>query len=263
MVLRRHRELPHQTMFGTSGEAQANAAMRILCRLFNFAINEYESEAVAALAAWGNPVEKLSQKRAWYQETRRRTVIPDSKLQAWYQAVNAQTNDSYKDWLLTMVLTGLRRTESASLRWTDVDFDELTLTIRPEVAKNKRLHVIPLSKFLSELFMGRKEKSSSIYVFPGRKAEKHIVSNWRINATVVESSGCTFILHDLRRTFVTAAAKLAIPHHQIKKLVNHVGKSDMTDSYIVCDVEDLREPMEKISQRLLKLMGILPREDRV
>jgi hypothetical protein len=62
-------------------------------------------------------------------------------------------------------------------------------------------------------------------------------------------------LHDLRRTFVTTAAKIGVPHHLIRKLINHVASSEATDGYIVIHVEHLREPMTQITNRFLTLFG--------
>ncbi|WP_420011600.1 hypothetical protein [Tateyamaria sp.] len=45
----------------------------------------------------------------------------------------------------------MRRTEAASLRWTDISFDACTFTIRAEVAKNKKAVTLPASK-LSRTF---------------------------------------------------------------------------------------------------------------
>ena len=57
----------------------------------------------------------------------------------------------------------------------------------------------------------------------------------------------TFTLHDLRRTFITAAERLDIPAYALKRLMNHKDPNDVTDGYIIFDVERLRGPMQKIT----------------
>jgi integrase len=64
---------------------------------------------------------------------------------------------------------------------------------------------------------------------------------------------CPFTPHDLRRTFLTVAERLALPYIVLKKLANHSGKRDTTFGYIVVDVERLREPMQTITNELLRL----------
>lgn len=46
------------------------------------------------------------------------------------------------DYLTLLLLTGLRRSEGAQLKWADVDFAEKTLTVRE--TKNGDDHVLPL-----------------------------------------------------------------------------------------------------------------------
>lgn len=62
-----------------------------------------------------------------------------------------------------------------------------------------------------------------------------------------------FIIHDLRRTFLTVAERLSLSYVTLKKLANHSGTNDTTFGYVVVDVERLREPMQKITNELLNL----------
>ena len=73
-------------------------------------------------------------------------------------------------------------------------------------------------------------------------------------AKVSRKCGVSFVAHDLRRTFVTTAARLDIPHYAIKKLANHVSGNDVTCGYIVVDVDRLREHMLRITSQLLMLL---------
>ena len=75
-----------------------------------------------------------------------------------------------------------------------------------------------------------------------------------INA-VIEASKVQFCSHDLRRLFVTTAEALDLSSFVIKRLVNHAIGGDVTSGYVVGDVERLREPMQKIEDRLLLMAG--------
>lgn len=72
MVESRHRELTKVTRQGTSGKAQANAAMEQLCTLVNFAMNKYEIDGKPIIQK--NPVDRLSQIRAWHRIPPRQSV---------------------------------------------------------------------------------------------------------------------------------------------------------------------------------------------
>ena len=68
---------------------------------------------------------------------------------------------------------------------------------------------------------------------------------------VIARSGVDFTLHDLRRTFISAAESLDISMYTIKRLANHKMGNDVTTGYIVSDVERLRAPMQLVTDFLL------------
>jgi len=252
MVEERHRDLRRTTRQGTSGEAQANTVMRILGTLLNFAAANYEIDGRPIILV--NPVKRLSNNRQWYQDRRRQTVIPDHKLPAWYAAVMSLRHEHVRDYLLFMAFTGVRRNEAGTLRWDDVDFESRIFTIRAEVAKNGREHRLPLSDFLEDLLKRRySNRGSSEYVFPGRGGKHHIVDSDHVIAGVAERASCSFMLHDLRRGFLTTAERLDLSYVVLKKLANHSGRNDTTFGYFIVDIERLREPMQKITNELLRL----------
>jgi len=77
-------------------------------------------------------------------------------------------------------------------------------------------------------------------------------------AKVTDWSVVKFTVHDLRRTFITAAESLDISAYAVKRLVNHKLNGDVTAGYIVADVECLRKPMQQISDYLLTAAGVKP-----
>ena len=252
MVEKRHQDLRRPTRQGSSGEAQANTVMRILGTLLNFAAANYEIDGKPIILV--NPIKRLSNNRQWYLERRRQTVIPDHKLADWYNAVMSLRHGIVRDYLLLLLFTGLRRNEAGALRWEDVDFQAKVLTVRAEVAKNKKEHRLPLSDFLENLLMRRLlEKGASEYVFPGRGGKGHIVDSDHVIRGVANEAKCPFMLHDLRRTFLTMAERLGFSYVILKKLANHSGRNDTTFGYIVVDIERLREPMQQITNEFLRL----------
>ena len=248
MIGKRHTRLGEE-----NGEAWANLSMRVLRALFNFAAGQYEDSQGRSLIT-ENPVKRLSQTRAWYRVDRRQTVIKSHDLQAWFAAVMALPNETLRDYLLLLVLTGLRRNEAATLKWADVDMGGKTLTVRDP--KNHRDHTLPLSDYLLDLLTRRKADAINQYVFPGTGAAGHIVEPRKQMARVTEASGVEFTVHDLRRTFITIAESLDIPGYALKRLLNHANGADVTAGYIVATPERLREPMQKITDFVLKSAGV-------
>jgi integrase len=248
MVVKRHRE------YGEAhSEARANLAMRYLRAIFNFAQAEYTT-ADGKPVIEGNPVKKLSQTKSWHRVERRDTLIKAHELGPWFNAVQAVENDTLRDYLTLMVLAGLRRQEAATLKWADVDLKGKTLTVRNP--KNRHDHTLPLSDFLFDMLARRKADAVNEYVFPGTGAAGHIVEPRKQIAKVVDACGISFTPHDLRRTFATVAESLDIPAYALKRLLNHSNGADVTAGYIVASTERLREPMQKITDYVLKAAGL-------
>lgn len=116
-------------------------------------------------------------------------------------------------------------------------------------------HTLPLSDFLYNLLVTRKDKTHSEFVFPGSGAGDFIIEPRKQIAKVIATSGISFTVHDLRRTFITIAESLDIPAYALKRLLNHKIANDVTPGYIIFDVERLRKPMQLISNYLLNCMG--------
>ena len=248
MVAKRHTKLGQE-----NGEAWANLCIKVLRAVFNFAIGQYEDSQGRSLIT-DNPVKRLSQSRAWYRVERRQTVIKPNKLGAWFEGVLALPNETLKDYLQLVILTGLRKNEAARLEWVNVDLNAKTLTVRD--TKNHSDHTLPLSDYLFDLLARRKATALNGYVFPGTGAGGYIVEPRKQMAMVTKASGVAFTVHDLRRSFVTFAESLDISAYALKKLLNHSTAADITEGYLIINIKRLREPMQKITDFVLKSAGL-------
>jgi integrase len=260
-VAERHRALTRE-----HGPCYADGAMRFLRSLLNFASSAFEAPDGTPLLP-ENPVSRLSRTRAWNGAKRRTTVIRPAELKAWFGAVGdlprppgaagfASLDNQgalVADFLVLLLLTGLRRSEGARLRWADVDLEGKTLTVRD--TKNRDDHTLPLSDYLHELLERRRKVTEGDFVFPGTGKDGCLTEPRPQMAKVIKASGVPFTLHDLRRTFATVAESLDIPAYALKRLLNHRSQ-DVTFGYVIVDVDRLRKPMQSITDYMLKWAGI-------
>ncbi len=238
MIELRHRE------HGKKSKARANNTMRVLRALFNHAMSKYEDEQGNPIIAL-NPVDRLSQTRAWYKVERRQTWIKPHQLKDWYQATLQLNRETTRDLLHLLLFTGLRRSEGSRLTWDMVDLEERSITI-PDT-KNRETHILPLSDFLYALFKRREAEKSSPFVFPSESDMGYLKEPKTAVKRVSKLSGVPFTLHDLRRTFITLAESLDIPAYALKRLLNHKDPNDVTSGYIVFNLNRLRKPMQEIT----------------
>lgn len=241
MVLKRHQELSAEI-----GKTTANNVMRHLRSVYNFAAATHDEFPP-------NPVQILTQARAWHREQRRQTLVTALDLPSWWKAVMAEPEHS-RDFLLMALFTGMRRGELMALRWDNVDLNARTLHL-PKTKNGDPLN-LPLSTFLAELLTERSARAdASPYVFPGPGKDGHLVETKKFLLRVSAGSGVSFTLHDLRRTFITIAESLDVPYYALKRLLNHRATGDVTGGYIVVNAERLRGPVEQVAKRILELVN--------
>ncbi|GFO57612.1 integrase [Geomonas sp. Red276] len=265
--------LKHREIGTNHGENAANNLMRTVRSLYNFAYIMTNEQIPA------NPVLRLSQARQWYKVERRRTILKPHELKPWHDAVLKIENEVIRDYLLLTIFTGLRKQEGLQLKWSNVDMRDRSFTI-PDT-KNGRPHTLPMSTFLHQLFQQLHVRRTNEYVFPGPGVAGHLVEpkkqldfielqtklafnsipDKKALAKKLEETpddvmpGIKFCLHDLRRTFITIAESLDIPYAALKRLLNHSDGNDVTGGYLQITTDRLREPMERISTKMLELMG--------
>ena len=241
------------------GSAQANLHMRFLRSLLNFCAGYYDDADGGPLLKH-NPVERLSQTKAWYRVPRRQTIIKPDQLPNWFKAVQGLENDLIRDYLIFILLTGSRREEAFMLEIEQVDLKNRSYTLIDP--KNRQNITLPLPDYLFKVVELRIKKLKGFkYLFPGTdrtgslNLKTHLVEPKAQVKKVIEKSGVKFTLHDLRRLFITQADALDLSTFVIKRLVNHSIGSDVTSGYVVSDVERLRKPMQKIEDSILKWTG--------
>ncbi|WP_462119102.1 tyrosine-type recombinase/integrase [Methylorubrum extorquens] len=238
---------PGGSLVSAAGSSSANGAMRVLRLVFN--------HAVAVNPELGsNPVGRLSATKAWFKEERRTDLVRDHDLPVWYRTVEELPNPVQSDYLKLLLFTGLRRNEAACLRWEQVDLRARLLTI----AENKasRPLQLPLSDYLFDLLVARRAIGlAGSCVFPANSRSGHIEEPRAALEAVAEACGIWVSVHGLRRTFITVAESCDLSAYALKALVNHSLGRDVTAGYIISGPDRLREPMQRVTNRLKELTG--------
>lgn len=236
------------------GGSQANLHMRFLRSLLNFSAGYYEDAEGGPLIKY-NPVQRLSQTKAWYRVPRRQTIIKPHELPDWFKAVTDVENEIIKDYILFLLLTGSRREEGMTLEVEQVDLKQRSYTFLDP--KNRQPLTLPLPDYLFGIIKRRVENSNGDrYVFSGAGKNGHLVEPKQQVKKIIKNSGVGFTLHDLRRHFITVADSLDLSVFAIKRLVNHSIGGDVTSGYVVTTVERLRGPMQKIEDKILAMAGV-------
>lgn len=246
MVYERHTELSKRSKY------LADLTFRVLRAIFKWSAAFYEDENGEAVIT-KNPVDKITGLRVWNGSNRRQDRIKPKDMPAWYAAVQAFDNVLIRDWLLTILFTGCRRMEITRLCWEQVDLEEGTITILESNSKNGKAHLIPMSDFLWDLMERRYKASTKTgWVFPSSfKQDAHLAEYDRTFFAIIKQTGIEFTIHDLRRTFTSIGTDLGLPEYQVKKLLNHSGKDNVTYGYYIADLEALRACIQAVTDEIL------------
>jgi integrase len=220
----------------------ATNTIRMFKRVYN---NASESRDFPA-----NPSEKLHLEMS----DSRKSKIKNQDLPLWFNAVLSLDNLYMKNYLLLQLFTGMRKEEGLGVKWENVDMKSKTFTI-PQT-KNGRPLTLPMSSYLSSIFKELQTARLNEFVFPEQVAETktgHMSEPKRQVKKVKDTTGIEFCIHDLRRTFKTAAARV-VSTAENHNLTNHISKN-AGDNYIILELDELKEPMQRITDKILALAG--------
>ena len=133
-----------------------------------------------------------------------------------------------------LILTGQRRSEIADLQWVEISTAEAQIELPPQRTKNGLAHLVPISNEAAAVLAGAPRwqdrehvfGSSALRGFQGWSKAKAALDR-RLNARRAARGDkpiTHWILHDLRRSFVTHMAELKLaPPHVVEAAVNHIS----------------------------------------
>jgi integrase len=233
------------------GHAAANGAMRALRVLYNFAADRAPSSNPM-------PPNPVRLKKLWLPIERRTRMVTADELPAFYKAVCALPSPVARDYLLLLLFTGFRRNEAAALRWEEVDLKARVIRLPAARAKAGKKLDLPMTDFVHDLLVARRSIGDAKWVFPGNSKSGHLEEPKFPLRMVAEATGIRVSVHDLRRTYITVAESTDMSVIALKALVNHSLGKDVTEGYIQMSAERLRDPAQRVADKLKDLIGIAP-----
>jgi integrase len=199
-------------------------------------------------------VDKVNRvQRQWSRTAARRGKLGIADVAPWLAAVHRLIDEQQHGtgargaaYLEFLLLTALRRREAAYLKWADVDLRRGTLTVRE--TKNHLDHTLPITKRVREILLERKQETGDKeHVFGGAEVRHQLVR-------IERETGIWVGPHDLRRSWASFADKVGVGAYAIKGALNHLSTGDVTGTnYVTVDLDDLREPMQRVEDYILRL----------
>lgn len=149
----------------------------------------------------------------WRSE-RRQEELPDLRTREFA--------DHLKPMVIISLKTGVRRGELFNLTWTDVDFQQKTLTVAGDGTKSDQTRHIPLhEEALKSLKAWKEQSSGHSIIFPSRTGGimDNVKKSWDSVLKAAEIN--SFRWHDLRHTFASKLAMQSVALNTIRDLLGH------------------------------------------
>ena len=208
-----------------------------------------------------NPVDQwLAGGGRFNRKVRRKIPPPAEVLPQWRKGIEASVrNPLMRDVLWFGVYTGMRLGEVLPLRWECVDLEGRAF--RVEDTKTGTPLELPVTRQLAGVLGRRRADCGELatgWVFPSRQSAKgYVYTVENLYEGIGRAGGAKFWYHALRNCFITVAERdLMLPHTLTKRLVNHAPPNDVTEGYAAdWTIEQLREPAQRIADRIDALMG--------
>lgn len=207
----------------------------------------------------------------WFPENERKRPIPGSELQRFLSALNHRheagempDNAYYVIWL--MVLTGARLGQILKLPWSQVEFENEILYLKPKNRRAKgrsapkedsrRLTGLVLS-IMKTLHDGRDPENP--WVFPADSKAGYLTTiqrQWRL--LIEEARVKNLWRHDMRHHYGTEAMELGIQPKVVSTMIGHSQVRTTTDRYQHPRPVVLQRAQDKMSRRIVQKGGETP-----
>jgi integrase len=195
-----------------------------------------------------NPCERI---RPPAKTVERDRVLSDCEIAAIWHATY-EMPAPYGQMYRMFFLTGQRRSEVATMQWSEVEGDLWTMP-RNKV-KMDRAHAVPLTASAMAILASLPRYGADAFVFTTTGGKTSSSNFQKTKCEIDRLSGTSgWTIHDIRRTVRSKLAELGVPEVVARKVVNHEqNRIDRTYNRYAYLIEK-REALEKWETMLLSM----------
>jgi integrase len=200
----------------------------------------------------GNPAKSKSIREMLGKPQKKNDALQREQLKVWFAAVKQIENPVLSVYLQTLLLTGARTNELTALRWSDVDFQWGSMTIRDKMEGSR---IIPLPPYLGHLLAGLPRRNEFVFSSSAAKSG-HLTDPHAANYRVCALTGLDVTLHGLRRSFASLCEWIEMPAGIAAQIQGHAPQGVREQHYIRRPLDLLRMWHMRIEEWVLNEAGI-------
>ncbi len=229
----------HEKVRQENGLYQSNRLLARIHIIFNKAIE------------WGweglNPAQGI---KKFKEKSRDRFLHPD-ELPRFFESLDAESNDTIRDYIYVSLFTGARRSNVLAMRWEELNFERKEWLV-PETKNGEHLRIHLIEKVIDILKTRETMYGRGEWVFEGHGATGHLMEpkmGWK---RILERAGIKDLrLHDLRRTLGSWQAATGANSFTIGKSLGHKNQAS-TAVYARLNIDPVRDSVEKATQAMMQ-----------
>lgn len=183
----------------------------------------------------------------------RRDCLQKEQLKVWFESVQKIKNKTISAYLQSLLLTGARREEWASLKWSSIDTVWHTAIIHDKIQETR---LIPLTPYV-EYLISRLPKIND-FVFASERSKLGYLKEPRIALDqALDKAGLPFLtIHGLRRSFGTLAEWVECPAGISAQIMGHKPSAIAEKHYRQRPIDLLRKWHIRIEEFILQEANI-------
>jgi len=242
-------------LIGKDLTVQVNRAVSQIKAFCNWAVEDREWIDI-------NPVASINRgQKKRFKENSRDRILTDDEICAIWVATDT-CSQTARSFIRTLLLTGQRRDEVRLMTWNELDLERGEWRIPASRAKNKRVHMVPLTDRMIDELKTLKAHYKDLgidhgdFVFTvtgkGPYAGQRRLKENLDRESLVEG----WVFHDFRRTFATALSRLGISPRDRRACLNHSIKDGLDKVYDLYDLQNEKNAaLTAWTQYLMRAVG--------
>jgi integrase len=189
-----------------------------------------------------------------FKENSRSRFLQPSELQRFFRELDArETPELFRDYIYISLLTGARRSNILSMRWSEIDVTSRLWRIPSNKSKNAEEMTVPLTREAIDILERRKRTARSVFVFPSSGKTGHLQEPRRPWKNLLNRADIDDLrLHDLRRTLGSYQTITGASTAIVGKTLGHKSP-EATAVYARLNLDPVRQSIENATAAMLAL----------
>ncbi len=234
----------HHEIGDERGKVTANHAVTLLRTMWNYGTKTGRLNLA-------NPCTGFTK----FAEHSRERFLTADELPRWFEAVQAEPNETLRDYFLLSLFLGQRRANMLSMAWSDVNLDARIWTVPATQAKGDKSITVYISDPALEV-LKRRQASGSPFVFAGVGKHGHLAEPKKAWARLCERAEIHDLrIHDLRRTYGSWQAMSGASLQVIGKSLGHSSVAATQVYSRLKDIEPVKQSVDAATAAMLAAMN--------